>query len=105
LIGETAIAPEQFNTRYRGLFDGLTNPTAAQQERMKRYLPLDPSKFFARGSDKNSFTIPSTVSVREIQGLHDLYFVFKNYTGDKKDALFPLSEIVMMPVGLDRKLP
>ena len=90
VIGETAFEPEQFNTRYRGLFDGLTNPTSEQRERMKKYPPLDPSKFFARGSDKNSFTIPSAAPIKETNGVHDLYFVFRNNGPGKADALFPL---------------
>ena len=96
VIGATAFEPEQFNTRYRGLFDGLTNPTSEQLERMKRYPPLDPSKFFARGSDKNSFTIPSAAPIKETNGVHDLYFVFRNDGPGKTDALFPLAEIVLM---------
>ena len=93
LIGETTIEREQFNTRYRGLFDGLTNPDADQKERMKRYAPLDPSKFFARGSDKNSFTIPSTARVKETSSVHDVYFVFEGETAESNAALFPLAEI------------
>ncbi|HET6543787.1 MAG TPA: PQQ-dependent sugar dehydrogenase, partial [Chryseolinea sp.] len=96
LIGETTFEPEQFNTRYRGLFDGLTNPTPEQLERMKKYPALDPSKFFARGSDKNSFTIPSAAPIKETKGVHDLYFVFRNNGPGKADALFPLAEIVLM---------
>ncbi|WP_276371711.1 PQQ-dependent sugar dehydrogenase [Chryseolinea sp. H1M3-3] len=96
LIGEAAFEPEQFNTRYRGLFDGLKNPSAEQQKRMKRYPALDPSRFFARGSDKNSFTIPSETIIKETNGVHDLYFVFRNFKPGKADALFPLAEIVLM---------
>ena len=93
LIGETTIEREQFNTRYRGLFDGLTNPDAEQKERMKRYAPIDPSKFFARGSDKNSFTIPSTARLKKTSATHDVYFVFKGETAESNAALFPLAEI------------
>ncbi len=96
LIGETTVEPEQFNTRYRGLFDGLINPTSEQQERMKRYPPLDPSKFFARGSDKNSFTIPSEAEIKETIGVHDLYFVFRPNSPGRGDALFPLAEIELI---------
>lgn len=92
LIGETTIEREQFNTRYRGLFDGLTNPDAEQQARMKRYSPLDPSKFFASGANKNSFTIPSVAEIKETPSVRDVYFVFKG-NQDGKDALFPLAEI------------
>jgi cytochrome c len=96
LIGETVLEREQFNTRYRGLFDGLTNPTPEQQARMKRYPPLDASKFFARGADKNVFTIPSEAIIKETKGIHDLYFIFRNHKPGKTDALFPLAEIVLM---------
>ncbi|HEX6226264.1 MAG TPA: PQQ-dependent sugar dehydrogenase [Chryseolinea sp.] len=96
LLGETTFEPEQFNTRYRGLFDGLRNPTPEQQKRMKTYPPLDPAKFFARGADKNSFTIPSDAVIKETSGEHDLYFVFKSNGPGKADALFPLAEIVLM---------
>jgi hypothetical protein len=96
LIGETTIEREQFNTRYRGLFDGLTDPDADQQARMKRYSPLDPSKFFARGANKNSFTIPSVAGIKETSSVRDVYFVFKgNQVG--KNALFPLAEIELKP--------
>ena len=63
---------------------------------MKRYPPLDPSKFFARGSDKNSFTIPSEAVIKETKGVHDLYFAFRSKGPGKADALFPLAEIVLM---------
>ena len=96
LIGETILEPEQFNTRYRGLFDGLPNPTSEQIERSKRYTPLDPSKFFGRGSDKNSYTIPSVAQIKETSGVHDVYFVFKNHTTKKVEALFPLAEIELL---------
>jgi cytochrome c len=93
MIGKATIEREQFNTRYRGLFGGLRNPTADQQLRMKRYPSLDPSKFFARGSDKNAFTIPSTAKLQAITGKRDVYFVFKGTGGKKNTALFPLAEI------------
>ena len=93
LIGETTIEREQFNTRYRGLFDGLTNPDAEQQKRMKRYAPLDPSKFFAPGSNKNSFTIPSAASIKETSSIRNVFFVFKGEAMESNAALFPLAEI------------
>lgn len=97
LIGEAIIEREQFNTRYRGLFDGLRNPDADQQVRMKRYPPLDPSTFFARGSNKNNFTIPSLVRVKNISGKRDVYFIFKDSEGGRGEALFPLAEIELKP--------
>jgi cytochrome c len=96
VIGETVVEREQFNTRYRGLFGGLTNPTDEQQGRMKKFAPLDASKFFAQGSEKNSFTIPSIAVIKEIQGIHNLYFVFKSHTSGKEESLFPLAEIILM---------
>jgi cytochrome c len=96
LIGETTIEREQFNTRYRGLFDGLRLPTEEQQVRMKRYPPLDPSKFFGPGSDKNAYTIPSVAQISPNKGLHDVYFVFRKFDEKSTDALFPLAEIEML---------
>jgi cytochrome c len=96
LIGETMLEPEQFNTRYRGLFDGLRFPTNDQQKRMKRYPALDPSKFFGPGSDKNSFTIPSVAAIKTTSGMHDLYFVFRKSGSAQTDALFPLAEIELL---------
>lgn len=95
-IGETTVEREQFNTRYRGAFGGLTNMTEEQEERSKRYPPIDEQEFFAPGSDKTSFTIPSVVTLMEKKGKHDLYFVFKNDTVSSEESLFPLAEIVMM---------
>ena len=60
---------------------------------MKRYAPIDPSKFFARGSDNNSFTIPSTARLKKTSATHDVYFVFKGETAESNAALFPLAEI------------
>jgi cytochrome c len=93
LIGETRIEPEQFNTRYRGLFDGLAHPTKQKEERSRKYPSLDPKKFFAAGIDKNSFTIPSVAKTKELKGRHDLYFVFKNDSANSGEPLFPLAEI------------
>jgi cytochrome c len=94
-LGETTMEPEQFNTRYRGAFDGLTNPTKEQQERMKRYPPLKLSEFFGRGSDKNSFTIPSIAQITPVNGKHDLYFVFHGKTAEASGPVFPLAEVVL----------
>lgn len=96
LIGETTLEREQFNTRYRGAFGGLANMTREQEERSKRYPPIDQRKFFAPGSNKTSFTIPSVATLKVQEGKHDLYFVFKNDTVSSEESLFPLAEIVMM---------
>jgi cytochrome c len=93
MIGETVFEPEQYNTRYRGLFAGLTDPTPDQQRRSKRYPPLDPRIFFGRGSDKTSHTIPSIAKIKEVIGRRDLYFVFKAKNSETSGALFPLAEI------------
>jgi cytochrome c len=93
VIGEGTLEREQFNTRYRGLFDGLTNPNADQQARMKRYPQIDAKAFFARGSNKNFFTIPSVARIKQTAGTRDVYFVFKGNAGSKDEALFPLAEI------------
>jgi hypothetical protein len=96
LIGETEFVREQFNTRYRGAFGGLANMTKEQEERSRRYPPIEQKKFFARGSDKNSFTIPSVATIRTKEGKRDLYFVFKNDSVESTESLFPLAEIEMM---------
>ena len=95
LIGETLIEREQFNTRYRGAFGGLTNMTREQEERSKKYPPIDQKRFFAPGSNKTAFTIPSTAAVKPREGKHDIYFLFKNDTVSSEVSLFPLAEIVM----------
>lgn len=95
LIGQTEIAPEQFNTRYRGLFGGLANMTKEQEIRTKKYPPLEGKTFFAPGSDKNSFTIPSFAKLKATQGKHDVYFIFKNDSAKPEESLFPLAEIEM----------
>ena len=96
LIGSTTIEREQFNTRYRGAFGGLSNMTEEQQRRSQRYPRIDERKFFAPGSDKNSFTIPSVAQIRAVDGIHDIYFVFKNQHAQASESLFPLAEIEMM---------
>lgn len=95
LIGSATMLPQQFNTRYRGAFGGLDN--AAKREAVKKLNlpPLDESKFFAPGANKNSFTIPSYINISEVQGRHDLYFVFIDGEGNKTESLFPLAEIVL----------
>lgn len=95
LIGETTIAREQFNTRYRGVFGGLSNMTKEQEARTKRYPRINERKFFAPGSDKNSFTIPSIATLKSTEGKHDLYFVFKNDSANPEESLLPLAEIEM----------
>lgn len=96
LIGATEIEREQFNTRYRGAFGGLQNMTEEQEKRARRYPPIDQRKFFAPGSDKNSFTIPSIADVNPVKGKHDIYFVFKNDLVEAGESLFPLAEIEVM---------
>ena len=96
LIGSTTMEREQFNTRYRGAFGGLTNMTEEQQRRSLRYPPIDERKFFAPGSDKNTFTIPSIAELKRTRGIHDVYFVFKNEQVEPSESLFPLAEIEMM---------
>jgi cytochrome c len=95
LIGETTIEREQFDTRYRGAFGGLTNMTEEQKKRSKHYPPIDEKKFFAPGSDKNEFTIPSVAAIKAIKGKQDVYFVFKNDTVPASESIFPLAEIEM----------
>lgn len=96
LIGSTTIEREQFNTRYRGAFGGLPNMTPEQAKRSKRFPPIDEKKFFARGSNKNAFTIPSIAKLENATGVHDVYFVFKNENAQANESLFPLAEIEMM---------
>lgn len=96
LIGETVIAPEQFNTRYRGAFGGLTQMTKGQEVRTKRYPRINEKKFFAPGADKNSFTIPSIADLKPTKGMHDVYFVFTNDSVKPEESLMPLAEILMI---------
>ena len=96
LIGSALIEREQFNTRYRGAFGGLQNMTAEQERRSKRYPRLDERKFFAPGSDKNSFTIPSVAEIKKVEGVQDLYFVFVNESASPGESLFPLAEITFL---------
>lgn len=94
LLGSTVIEREQFNTRYRGLFGGLRNMTPDQERRAARFPPLEGKTFFAQGSDKNSFTIPSIAKIKPIAGKRNIYFVFKNDDA-KNESLFPLVEVEM----------
>ena len=96
LIGSAVLEREQFNTRYRGVFGGLSNMTKEQEIRSKRYPPIEERKFFAPGSDKNAFTIPSIAAIKPLNGNHDVYFVFKNDSVDAAESLFPLAEIEML---------
>jgi cytochrome c len=96
LIGETKIEREQFNTRYRGAFGGLKNMTDEQEERSRRYPAINERQFFAPGSDKNAFTIPSIANIKTMNGHHDIYFVFKNDSVDVTESIFPLAEIEML---------
>lgn len=96
LLGSAVLDREQFNTRYRGLFGGIPNMTADQQRRAERYPRLDEKKFFAPGSDKNAFTIPSIAPIKHVDGVRDVYFVFRNDSAAAGESLFPLAEIEMM---------
>ena len=96
IIGSAVIEREQFNTRYRGAFGGLSNMTGEQERRSRRYQKLDEKRFFAPGSDKNSFTIPSVADITPAKGKVDVYFVFKNDAVSSSESLFPLAEIEMM---------
>lgn len=96
LIGSTTIEREQFNTRYRGAFGGLQNMTEEQKRRSQRYPHIDERKFFAPGSDKNTFTIPSVAELKRTSGIQDVYFVFRNENVESNESLFPLAEIEMM---------
>lgn len=96
LLGSTTLEREQFNTRYRGLFGGLANMTEEQRRRSARYPPLEGKTFFAPGSDKNSFTIPSVAELKPVNSVKDVYFVFKNDSAAAGESLFPLAEIEMM---------
>jgi cytochrome c len=94
LLSEVQMLPEQFNMRYRGAFGGLDDKKKMEEVK-KRNLPLlDEAAFFARGSDKNDFTIPSNMALRPFEGRHDLYFIFSHDSADTKDALIPLARIV-----------
>ncbi len=95
LIGETTMEREQFDTRYRGAFGGLSSMTGEQEKRSRHYPPIDEKKFFAPGSDKNAFTIPSVAPVKGTKGKRDIYFVFKNDSVPPGESLFPLAEIEM----------
>jgi cytochrome c len=96
LIGQTSLEKEAFNTRYRGVFGGLRNMTPDQKERSEKHPPIDEKKFFAPGSDKNTFTIPSVAAISKIRGVRDIYFVFKNDSADPSESIFPLAEIEML---------
>lgn len=93
LLGETNLMPKQFNVRYRGAFAPPPGSPEKGVEVDNQLPALDLSKFFGPGSDKSSFTIPSVVTLKEIQGFHPIYFVFKNTEAKAEDSLFPLSSI------------
>lgn len=96
LIGTTIIEREQFNTRYRGAFGGLGKMSEDQERRSRRYPPINERKFFAPGSDKNAFTIPSVATIKPVAGERTIYFVFKNHAAEPGESLFPLAEVEMM---------
>lgn len=93
LLGETNLMPKQFNVRYRGAFAPPPGSPEKGVEIDNQLPALDLSKFFGPGSDKSSFTIPSVITIKEIQGFHPIYFVFKNTEAKAEDSLFPLSSI------------
>lgn len=93
LLGETNLMPKQFNVRYRGAFAPPPGSPEKGVEIDNQLPALDLSKFFGPGSDKSSFTIPSVITLKEIQGFHPIYFVFKNTEAKAEDSLFPLSSI------------
>lgn len=99
LIGMTTVLPQQFNTRYRGAFGGLDDPAKRKKATSMNLPILDQSKFFAPGSNKNMFTIPSVVKLKALSGQHDLYFVFRNAEAAKEESLFPLAEFVLQPTS------
>lgn len=70
--------------------------TEAQEKRSKRYPPIDERKFFAPGSNKNDFTIPSVARLDPVEGKQDVYFVFRNDSAKAGESLFPLAEIEMV---------
>jgi cytochrome c len=95
LIGETELMPKQFNVRYRGAFAPPPGSAEKGVEVDKSLPPLDLAKFFGRGSDKSSYTIPSITKLKVVNGFHSLYFVFKNEQAKPEDSLFPISSITL----------
>ena len=94
IIGETELKPQQFNMRYRGAFGGLDDKEKMEAVKKLKLPFLDESKFFAPGSDKNEFTLPSVVGVKPVNGRHDLFLVFDNPKAKADESLFPLARIV-----------
>ncbi len=92
LIGETEMVPQQFNTKYRGAFGGVSEEEAKKVD-VKKFPPLVLKDFFAPGVNKNYFTIPSKAEIKKTNGYHSVYFVFKNDQVRPEDSLFPLAEI------------
>lgn len=96
LIGETELMPKQFNVRYRGAFAPPPGSAEKGVEVDKSLPRLDLAKFFGRGSDKSSFTIPSIIALKkEVNGFHSLYFTFMNNQAKPEDSLFPISSITV----------
>jgi hypothetical protein len=52
--------------------------------------------FFAPGSNKNAFTIPSVAKIKSTTGKHDVYFLFKNDSVRPEESLLPLAEIELL---------
>lgn len=76
LLGETEIKEEHFNIKK---------------------MPGGMNKFWGgpQVSDRNMKTTSSKVAIKEVKGVHNLYFVFKNEKATTKDSLFPLASITL----------
>lgn len=95
VIGETTLMPQQFNMRYRGAFGGLDDKKKMEEVKKLNLPFLDEKKFFGPGSDKNEYTLPSTVNLKPVNGRHDLYMVFTNDSAKADESLFPLVRVIL----------